>query len=655
MRKLLFILLSITMTVGVVGFAFSEDRTLSDKPVLVNWKFTPEVSTDIGFNLDKGSYGLAGAANIDIESEIIGKANQEFTGSGLAYGSIVAKDIELKFTVEDKEDEYDSTEDTTSTIQLTIGEIIGMVHIGPAYIKVHALSHDEVNVVNSTKTAFSVINYDIINPHYTGAYRGKTVITDDPTLNRNTGAVGSVEQELDDDDNPVFFNRDPVLNIPSETIDYSFGDSGALLFGLDLPNLLKLELGFSTQFGFNEIRDYDYNPYSVSLLIAINAVQNLSIEIKTALQAGRETDVVLPNSFGVNDPLGNLPTSRTDGGRKQRKGILDEGNPVALSTSVGYTLPLGNDLEIVPTVAADLRFENKQSFANNIIAIAESQGQGQLDNPSIFTTHYEIGVGARILWTAKGVKEDESDYLSMATEDVEVSDGFSLGVVYGQVPYVDIRQLASPYVGLKLAMWESEDDGKPGLVPGLKLGLVANVNYALGGTIDIKDDFKTVDGTALYSKYEFEYESRLDLGWGIEASYQYNFIKPYIGVLHKWFDITEANNKSTQTPTGAGPLSPAGQATVTNFSDNTELIVKDGDLRAKIGVEVTKIVPFTTFTLEWQSGNLFLDEVYDKDMNFGADDIDDTAFFKDNQVYGPSYTQTSGKLGFVKLGVKVSF
>lgn len=650
MRKLLLIIFLILETV-CLGFA------ITGTPVFVDWVFEPEVSTTAGYNIDSNSFGLTGISKFDLTSNIHAKAHKDFIGEGTMYGFIQIEDLEIRIFVDDATQDYDSQTTSTSdgkstmsqtkgnAIDISLGTIRGKVFIGPVYMVLSHQDHGEVrimeNSLDDSDLDFTVISYSIIPPYFTGSLQGNVDITAvlDGIQNIGTG-----------------LNEDPSGPVNNK----SFTNLGAMSVGLAISDLMTIELGASTMFSYTDaIRyqkegantesttddkysDYYYNPYSLSLLFALKSLDNSILKFKAA----------------VTDGVDNLP-------------MMVDKNPLTLGIMYGYDI-LKENITITPKFALEIHLLNRRKISSDgLLALGKSDIDelsvfGSIDPNKVVRTlvmPLEFGMSLNITWPDKGVVADESDHLSYAPNDVKVSDGASIGLTFGMTPTTTFAVGATSYLNAKFALWDSEEEDNPGIIPGIKTSLIVNVNLTLGGPMDLTEIVNDLYREANPS-YSGDYVKRLlyisgyrlDVGTGLEFKYLAKFVNPYLGVLWKSFDLTGFDVTITSAASSDGKETTKYYSKFsTDYGKAQTDFYNQHDLRLKLGFEIVTLIANTTLTTEWVSGDLL-----NQDSNDGGTYTEYDYFRNENTdgVNGGNdiqNTNTATKLGYLSLGVKVRF
>lgn len=315
-----------------------------------------------------------------------------------------------------------------------------------------------------------------------------------------------------------------------------------------------------------------------------------------------------------------------------------------------------SDSTLPQKLGGEIQFENKQRVSSN------NTGLDLLDtaykdenNPTVFTYPYEVALGITLDWRTLGLKGDEDksdDYVAFANRGIKVSDGVTLAGLYGQVPYDGVRLLYSPYIGVSITFWESENDekGHAGIMKNLHMAFVGNYNYVFGNSMNILSDANAgskASTDTVYSKYNITLAPRMDVGAATEISYRIKYFRPFVGGIFKWLDITDTGivklDRAKKTPAGV---------------ETDESITFDQpyfnqmDLRVKGGFEVMRLITNTTLSAEWVSGDVFTEL---GNVNIDYNEYD---FFKNNvsaNSNDPSQASPRARLGYIALGVKITF
>lgn len=672
MKKIVILITMLTIIVGISMASITglpndqEPIKEKDGKLQVQWKFTPEVETRYGYNFDSMASGLKGSINADISLMFLDK-DVEFTGEEAAsgkgvWGKIKVTDLEVKVDISDKPNDYNSgitikhmesstatkaTETTVNSTGLNINweSITAWVYFGPSfYIKMGDINHYEIRYVETIRdTDISVIGDSIIPPFYTGSYMGR----------RDTFARFNVKTTNDNGEangDPIYLRKVTDQEYISNT-GLGSDNLNGFAVGIAIPDKITVELGAQTKFHYEERVQGNYNPFNLSLLLETKLSKDFSFNFKANATSGNKA---------------------RDGGEANIDygvaGVTSDSNPLVLGGSVAYTMPMGN-MNFVPTLAGEVMLEERRKIntssklvesvkANNLL-VAGFDPQTKLNwkNGYIMTIPAEVALGFTLNWKSLGRSADEGGHLAMSSQDIKVTDGVSLVGVFGEQPYEPIPEIPTMYTGVQLSVWESDADGKTGIAPNLKAGLITNLNYAFGGTYDVKD---LASGSSLsYSKYEFTNSPRLDWGIGTEMSYKMaeGVVTPYFGVIFKALDII-GETETIKYEGTSEPLKATGSdgAIVGEVESKVEdRYASRSDLRMKIGVDF-KLAKNVTLNTEWKSGDLLYSQSSYKtdDFNKGYNDYDYFEIQDKAKSRVPSFGSTA-QTGVISVGLKVAF
>lgn len=199
-------------------------------------------------------------------------------------------------------------------------------------------------------------------------------------------------------------------------------------------------------------------------------------------------------------------------------------------------------------------------------------------------TQMEFGFGLNLSWA--GIGTDEDDETLFGNED-EVSSGLGLGVVYG---IHDADGDAINTLGIKVGLFE--DSGDDGLLPVIGGALVLNYNSVM----NLED-------------FGYNEDAYSELGLGIEVNADLGVIEPYAGLTFLMLDL-------------GGDW---------DLDDDQAMYIN-------VGTDI-KVIPNTTFTIDYKSGEL---------MN--ADDA-----YGDFIYGGGGYGLSSRESGEFSIKTKISF
>lgn len=316
-------------------------------------------------------------------------------------------------------------------------------------------------------------------------------------------------------------------------------DPGKVALGFDLPDLMVIEFGVISAADWDDNAAPD-NWYMLSVDAEIVAVPDFTITV--------------------------VATAEMD----DDEGIGGEGQPVGFGVGVEYTMPLTADIDLIPGLGFDYT---------------------TIDNGDDNLTRMEFGFGLNLSWAGIGTDEDDEDIF--AAEDVEVSSGLGLGVVYGIHNAAlfggDVDENVNT-LGVKVGLFE--DSGDAGLLPVIGGALILNYN--------------TVSG--LEDAFGADEDAWSDLGLGIEVNADLGVISPYAGLTYVLQDVADD----------------------WDLEDNDTMYLN-------VGTDID-VIANTTFTVDFKSGEL---------MN-----ADDTYT---DVIYGGGYLNSSRESGQFTIKTKISF
>jgi hypothetical protein len=265
----------------------------------------------------------------------------------------------------------------------------------------------------------------------------------------------------------------------------------------------------------------------------------------------------------------------------------ERGNPASVGLSAEYSMPLTDDIDLVPMVGFDFKTEQD---------IDEDQ-----------ENFMEFGGAVSMIWPGLGLDEDEDDHIDFLPGDEEVTSGVSLGAVYGIHSWDLIQGTASVdddetvnTLAMKLGFFE--DGGDDGFLPLVGAAAVLNYNMVFENKDVGIDDPKS------------------DLGLGLELNADLGVVGPYAGMIYEVRDLAGNYDKATSTYMGSW------------YADDDENATQKTNFQVNVGTDIN-VVPNTTFTIDYASGNLMWDE-----KENGA------------STYGSTYTPFSGMSGQAMAG-----
>jgi hypothetical protein len=219
----------------------------------------------------------------------------------------------------------------------------------------------------------------------------------------------------------------------------------------------------------------------------------------------------------------------------------------------------------------------------------EEDGDGNM------ATNIEAGLGVNLLWPGLGV--DESDEDIFEAEDVEVTSGVGLGTTLASYHVDPDNDYRHNVVGVKLGFYE--DGGDEGLLPIVGGSAVVNYNSYLEN-----DDLNV--------------EQFNQFGMALEADADLGVVTPFAGFI-----------------TGSTQLSDAD-------AFGTTYTAEDVGFSMNVGTDIN-VISNTTFTVEYQSGDLTRDE---------ADTYDEEEYTRNAGVNSGS---TQSKLGTLSVSTTIEY
>jgi len=261
---------------------------------------------------------------------------------------------------------------------------------------------------------------------------------------------------------------------------------------------------------------------------------------------------------------------------------------VGVNESQGSSEHVTGDMTFSPVVGVDFRSEEQNTGVS-----ADEYNLTQL----------EFGLGGKLSWAALGLDEDEDDHIGFignADDEEEVTSGVYLGVVYGIHNLTKDEGINT--LGVRMGLFE--DSGDAGLLPVIGGALMVEYTSMLGN-----------DKLAGYA------EARSDLGLGVEVNADLGVVAPYAGFL---FIMSDVEGKTLEDPEDATKTATRNFATL------------------NIGTDIN-VIPNTTFTVDYASGDLMYDKAYysDADATYG-------------DTYG-NIDSSTAQAGVFTIATKVSF
>ncbi|NBC30272.1 MAG: hypothetical protein GVY29_09820 [Spirochaetes bacterium] len=330
---------------------------------------------------------------------------------------------------------------------------------------------------------------------------------------------------------------------------------GGVAVGFAVPDLVTVELGVASRSdwkddgtGYGDADNYnEENSYVWSVNAEVTPADMVTVNLVSNMWYGKDG-----NAAG------------------------EASNPATVGLSAEYSMPLTEDIDLVPMVGYDLY----------TMQDAEEDQEMRM----------EFGGSVALIWPGLGLDEDDDDHIDFLPGDEEVTSGASLGAVYGVHPAdflggdgtVDenVNTLA-----LKLGFFE--DGGDDGFLP--IVGAAAMLNYNM--VFPNEDAFAGLE------------DSKSDLGLGLELNADLGVVSPYAGMIYEVFDV--AGNYDDATT-----LYPI-TSTYFDQEDNNN----KNNFQVNVGTDIN-VIPNTTFTLDYKSGNLQADE----DAIAGGASADDTYY-----------------------------
>ncbi len=564
MKRLLFIAL---IALFVVPFTvLAEDVTINDgNPVLVDWTFEPEVTTDFGFNLDWGHIGIDSSAKISISSTIRDEANQEFGEGSGNYGSITVEDLKIEFAPDDLTPSDDSKK-STAPLTASIGDIIGTIHFGSVYLTLDDTGGD-LGKVGGLDADYAVISTDLIGVYETGV-----------TVDLNGGISSSTNGV--EDSALVQRKAGAKLGFKTDGVD--------------------INLQIAQKYSYNEVNSaLDEN----NELLSNETVFGLSADL-TFGAFGFGLGGYMVAGGNQADGVENIYDGRAEPANSEFwSTFLTPGNPATAWVGISYSLPVAG-YTLKPIVGFDLGYEK-------IVGPKGPQGtDGKFPTAEFDAVEFEVAAAVKLLWDDRdgALSGDEDGHIDLTAGDEEVSDGVSLGVAYGTA--ISDVGLSTSYLGAKIAAFHSAGT----IIPDLKLGAILNFNYNLG--INKSDDFivltpndggtpeDTADDTIGLNK-DFEGGAGMNVGTGFEAYYALT-------------DIYELG-------LGVSYLAYLSEDKVTYINGAGEKVSQDlvrpedndqHDLRLFVGLEAANIVPNATISLKYRTGDLLNDASIEQSQTY---------------------------------------
>ena len=460
--------------------------------------------------------------------------------------------------VEDFEVEFDAAGEgdvsANDAFSIYVGDITGKVFFGPAYLVVYDGADDAVDEIDASGKILD----DVIAP--------TTTVGVDPNI-----------------------ALDP-------TTEY-----GGVALGFEVPDLVTVELGVASRSDWNidgtaDADDYnEQNAYVWSVNAELTPVDMVTVNLVSNMWHGNKS----------RDADGEYinPTPGTPN------------NPASVGLSAEYSMPLTDDIDLVPMLGFDLVTEQD---------VQEDQNM-----------RMEFGASVGMLWPGLGLDEDDDDHIDFLPGDEEVTSGVTLGAVYGIHPVDQIQGAVITAVGpsaqflglspvdqaavlgylrggevdeslntLSFKLGFYEDGGDDGFLPIVGAAAVVNYNMVMA------NDSVEVDTLSL----PLVPESKSDLGLGLELNADLGVVAPYAGMIYEVFDLAGNYNAGSDD-------SYLGLFKYDN--DAEEGLNNKNNFTLNVGTDIN-VIPNTTFTLDYASGNLLFDE-----------NTDESAYAVEGSTYTP--------------------
>jgi|GEM_PF-5546445 len=210
----------------------------------------------------------------------------------------------------------------------------------------------------------------------------------------------------------------------------------------------------------------------------------------------------------------------------------------------------------------------------------------------LFDIQAALSISAQ--WDKRGVKQTNKS-VGFFDDDVGVTSGVGIGVVYVNKDFLGAgpKNDRQHFMYAKVALYE--DDGDKGIIPMLGASLIFDLYANLLSKNLVKD---------------------LRYGTGFYTSLDVGKVDPHVGLIYR-----------------------SSAALTTNSP-------KAGDLQVKVGLDITELVANTTFSLDWESGNILQTTVTKKG---------DKLFQAATDEVNSNITHSNSRFGRIYLGVKVEF
>lgn len=349
-----------------------------------------------------------------------------------------------------------------------------------------------------------------------------------------------------------------VLGFDPNVLAEPTTEYGGVALGFDLADVMTVELGVASRYEWdNPLQQTNSarNAYVWSFNADITPIEGLSVAVVSNMWHG---------IGGAEEKDGERITPYPG----------TPGNPASVGVSAGYDLALWPDMILRPVLGFDLATEQD----------AEEDQEFR----------WEVGTGINLLWPALGVDEEEEEFLN---GEYEVTSGVGIGAVLGSLPtdnqapgvapsgdqapvlagITEDKDLALRTLAFKLGLYE--DSGDEGLLPVVGAAVLMNYNMVLGDG-DIAD--AGFGGPVFAPAYE---DGWADFGIGVELNADLGIVSPYAGFISEMFNVT-----------GNDELFEGETLTAAFMNAGTDI----------------HVIPNTTFTLDYSSGDLLYDAVDQK-------------------------------------------
>lgn len=515
-------------------------------PVQVEPEYEAEASAAWGVQLDDNASGFKNEATSTIMFTFIEEQTAEY-GEGTTYGYIEVADFQVEFEAEG--------EDAGTGAQAGASD--------------NANAAFDISVGEITGKVF-------FGPAYLVVYDGADDAVDEASFFSKIAGDGGGSGNIIDPATSV--GIDPNVGLDPDT------EYGGVAVGFEVPDLVTVELGVASAFDWDETDGTaanEQNAYVWSATAEVTPVEMATVTIYSNMWHGNNdrTDDIDPTPGTVN-------------------------NPASIGLSAEYGLPLSDDLTLTPVVGFDVVTEGDANEDQNY--------------------RWEVGGAVQLLWPGLGLDEDADDHIDFLGGDEEVTSGVTLGAVYGSHPVDQIQPAiidavgTTPQftgltgaqqtavvnyltgakvdesvstVGLKLGFYE--DSGDDGFLP--VIGAAAMVNYNM---VMANDNVVVEDASLPGGELVLVPEAKNDLGLALEVNADLGVVSPYAGVIYEIYDLAgNYDADSDDAYLGLFRYDNSGEDGLNNKNNAS----------VNIGTDVN-VIPNTTFTIDYSSGNLLFDE-----------------------------------------------